>query len=336
VTWSPSYGPHSPFGDRERDTVDTIVEALQRHRHSASDEALATIREHFSRLEAFGELLDRYPSPFARQRLGEREHDFESLVARLCRSSPADFEFRAPTRAIVGRALDMAQVNFYRLLRHVCTETIPEPEASRLRTVAVRRMREVIYTKLVEELLGDLVTDAFVDGNLRRRASHELMRIWERRLTYRAVDFFPLLEATWEARNRVEVLGGTLMGAQEIFSLLREGCDPDFVEYLTNHDPSEDEVAAFREFLFGATSEQLASLDSTPDQRARHPSTHSFSYGMLAGDEDPAAMLYEFFSRRYLQSMARRLADLPGPKRTAEGYVLLAYLAQAPEMEKGK
>ena len=40
-----------------------------------------------------------------------------------------------------------------------------------------------------------------------------------------------------------------------------------------------------------------------------------------------------FSARRFIQATARRLANLPGPKHTAEGYVMISYLEHV-ETEK--
>jgi hypothetical protein len=49
-----------------------------------------------------------------------------------------------------------------------------------------------------------------------------------------------------------------------------------------------------------------------------------------AGDasRDAGSILFEFFRARLVQCGARRVAKLPGPRHTAEGYVMLAWLAQ--------
>ena len=46
-----------------------------------------------------------------------------------------------------------------------------------------------------------------------------------------------------------------------------------------------------------------------------------------------ALAMFEFFLSRHLPAAARRQADLPGPKRTAEEYVMLHYLEQS--VDKG-
>jgi hypothetical protein len=321
--WRPHYGPNSPFMGAERDTIDAVVAALQRSTQPAAASVLAVIESHFERLEAFGDLLSRFPSPLMRHSLGSREQNVASLARGLCESSIIDFEFRAPTRAIVGRALDMAESNFYRLLRHACGEVLLDGESLRLREQAASCLRDVIYTKLTEEVLSDVVSDSSVDESIRLKSGYALALIWDRRLTYQTKEFFPLLEATWEARRRIRVVGGTLMGTQEMFALFREGCDPEFVDYFVRPDPDEDEVEAFREFLFGKTAEELHTLADRMyrGQRASFPLLIS-----TPPIDDPGTLIYEFFRVRFLQAVARRMAGLPGPKRTAEGYVMIAFL----------
>ena len=69
-----------------------------------------------------------------------------------------------------------------------------------------------------------------------------------------------------EARRRVRATLGTLMGTAEMFRLMQEGCDPQFVDYLGRPDCTEDEAAAFREFLFGLFNEELGYDESVIDR----------------------------------------------------------------------
>jgi hypothetical protein len=371
MAWRPRFGENTPFRGEERETVEAIVDALQAARTPKSEQVLYTIAAHHQRLEQFGELLAGFPSPLTRHRLGDREQSLPSLARGLCRSTPANFEFRAPTRAIVGRALEMAEVNFYRLLRYACEEVLIAEPAHELRERATDCLRKVIYTKLAEEVLVDIVSDPAITQCIRQRAVHFLVQIWERRLSYCTREVFPLLDVTWDARQRVKVVGGSFMGAQELFALMREGCDPEFIDYFVRPDPTDDEVASFREFLFGTTAEQLEDLTSRPENaRCELPSLlDPNEVSSIVGDasdlsgapnggtpldgtplegapyedeaaellrrpvraQDPGTTLYEFFRSRFLLSTARRMAGLPGPKRTAEGYVLLDFLARSVE-----
>lgn len=324
--WIPAYGPQSPFTGEERDTVTAVADALGRSEDPRAVQTLSVIRNQFEILEAMGRVLARFPLSAASRRSGRPSLEMASLVEALCRSTPADFDFQAPARVMPGRALDMTEINFYRLLRYAASELIPEPDGSHLLEQATARMRTVIYTKLVEEVLSDLVSDTSVACTVRERAVGALVELWDERLTYRASKVFPLLQATWEARQRVHSIGGTLMGAQEMFALFRAGCDPRFVEYFTRTDPDEEEVEAFREFLFGKSAEELGELAARME--ADGISCLPTGPEPPAHPDQPGTALYAFFRSRFLLATARRLANAPGPKRTAEGYVMIMFLAR--------
>ncbi len=323
------YGPNSPFDEDERRTIEAIYQkALERGTAEALD-MVAAIRRQMACLEWLGEVLSEYPSPVEEQTLGHRRRELQTLVDTLSRTTPANYEFYLPTRALLGHSLVMAESNFYRLLRHICQDLFCEEMANQgqrchLWDEATVRLSVCFYTKLAEEVLSAIATDKYLELSLRSKAVVELARIWESRLTYRVSDFFPILEATWEARQRVTAIGGTLAGTQEMFELFREGCDPRFVEYFARENPSVDEVEAFREFLFGEFTEEL-------DRMARESAAAGGKSMLLrdqssTSDRDPATVFYEFFGARHLQAAVRRLGQLPGPKHTAEAYVMIYYL----------
>jgi hypothetical protein len=165
------------------------------------------------------------------------------------------------------------------------------------------------------------------------------MQLWDH-TTYRVSDFFPVLEATWDARRHLPATFGTLMGTSEMFRLIQSGCDERFVDYLVRPEHTEDEAAAFREFLFGATTEELLRIEaelrgSGRDVIAAHEVNGSESVrDACAMGGDPGLAMFEFFLSRHLQASARRQADLPGPKRTAEEYVMLYYLERNVDIEQ--
>lgn len=320
-------GSHSPLQLEEVRTVHLVLEALA-PREDAADVA-AAIRSQSENLELFGELLARYPSPLAEQRLGERRRGLETLVSALCGTDRSGFVLRAPTQAIVGRALTMAQINFFRLLWHACGLIGEGEMATGLRERTARLLRTSVYTRLVEESLSELATDPALPQPLRARSVRQLALLWGHRLTWRVSQFFPVLESAWEARTRVRVVGGTLVGTSEIVQLMTQGADEQFVELLVGREHGEEAVQAFREFLFGRSSEEL---DRLVEQMARENLTSiELDSQLFHGARDTGSVFYEFFHTRFLQSNARRLADLPGPKHTAEGYVLLAWLDQQRE-----
>ncbi len=319
-------GPRCPLSADELELVQRVLDALAEPAHA---DVAAMIVEQASSLDLFGELLARYPSPLEEQHLGGRRRGLDTLVDALCGADRVGFTLRAPTQAVVGRALNLAQINFFRLLWHACGDLRDAGAAGHLREDAARRLRTSVYTQLVEEVLSDLVLDESLTQPLRARAVRNLALLWGHRLTWRVSEFLPVLEATWEARARVHVVGGTLIGTSEMFQLLKEGGDERFVELLTAREQGEDEALAFREFLFGRSSEELERLTA----RMARDNLTSIELDSRLRDvaRDAGSIFYEFFHARLLQSNARRLAGLPGPKRTAEGYVVMSWLEQAVE-----
>ena len=318
-------GRHNPLSTEEQLLVVRVLDAL---REAGDRQQLGpVVVQQADSLAAFGDLLARYPSPLEEQRLGERRRDLSTLVDAFCESDRIALTLRAPTQAVIGRALNLAQINFFRLLWHVCGQL--GEAAAALREVAARSLRGGVYTQLVEEVLFDLSTDQALPRSLRERAVHHVALLWSHRLTWRVHEFFPVLESTWEARSRVRVVGGTLLGTVELFQLLTQGGDASFVELLTGREHTPDEAMAFREFLFGRSSEELDALTA---RMAAENLTSIQLDSRSAGDDkrDAGSLFYEFFQARLVQAHARRLAGVPGPKRTAEGYVVMAWLDQRP------
>jgi hypothetical protein len=326
---APDAGGLQPLQPEELTLVEQVSAALREAGTPEANATLLAVDRQMQSLALFGELLTRYPSPLEEQHLGPMRRGLETLVENLVCTDQATFPFRAPTQALVGRAMNMAQINFLRMLWHISGGLPDAAQAAALRETSARRLRASVHTRLVEEVLVDIVTDNLVDGSLRAQAVRNLAQLWGNRLTWRVHTFFPILAATWEARQRVRVIGGSLAGNCEIFQLLTSGGDAEFVELLLAQDYGEVELQAFREFLFGTSSEEL-------DRLAMRMATEGLSSieldsrvdaGAAAG-RDAGSILFEFFRARLVQCSARRIAKLPGPRHTAEGYVMLAWLAK--------
>jgi len=325
----PDAGGHQPLQPEELALVEQVSAALRQVDTPEANATLAAVDRQMASLALFGELLTRYPSPLEEQHLGPMRRGLETLVETMVHTDQATFPFRAPTQALVGRAMNMAQINFLRMLWHVSGSLPDAAQAASLRETAARRLRACVHTRLVEEVLADIVTDALVEPGLRAQAVRNLAQLWGNRLTWRVHTFFPILAATWEARQRVRVVGGSLAGNCEMFQLLTSGCDAEFVELLCDRDYGEVEVQAFREFLFGTSSEEL-------DRLALRMATEGLTSieldsrldGSGAATRDAGSILFEFFRARLVQCAARRTAKLAGPRHTAEGYVMLAWLAR--------
>lgn len=321
-----------PLRPEELELVSRIVTALEISGTEDSLESVRAIKYHLENLVLFGELLNRYPSPLTDQVLHGKKRGLETLVDTMVLTNQATFPFRAPTQALVGRTMNMAQINFLRMLWHL-TGSLPVGDEARrlgsedavgLREVAAHRLRGAVHTRLVEEVLADIVTDASVARELRAQGVRSLANLWGNRLTWRVHEFFPILAATWEARQRIKVIGGSLAGSCELMQLMTKGGDAEFVDLFTDRDYGEVELQAFREFLFDTSSEELDRLA----QRMADEGLTSIELDSKIGElsRDAGSILFEFFRTRLVQCSARRVARLKGPRHTAEGYVMLAWL----------
>jgi len=329
TAFSRTFSSHGPFDRTERATVLAVYESLEAQ--PGSQPWLATIHENRRQLERLGEVLNGYPSLFLEQSVGGRKRDLQSLVNRLTAATPANFEMFLPGRAQLSRVLVMGEVNFYRLLRTACCQVLADDKRIELLRDIDHHLCHALYTRLAETVLTSIVSDNALSLRLRDLACMALAQIWENS-TYRVEDFFPILEATWEARRQVPATLGTLMGTSEMFRLLEAGGDERFVDYLARPDHTEDEQAAFREFLFGTTTEQIGEMEARMAAEGKHVigvddlPPEVLKDACSQGSDDPSLAMYGFFLSRHLQASARRHAEAPGPKRTAEEHVMIYFL----------
>jgi hypothetical protein len=177
------------------------------------------------------------------------------------------------------------------------------------------------------------VTSRSTKQELKRLAAQNLVALWEGRMRFATDRFCPLLRSAWAARTHAPRAFGTLMGASEIFSLLFAECDPKFVEWFTHHAGKSEQVQAFEEFLFDLPYESLERVRQRMAEEGKNvvgPQEVERMLGFHAGElrpllGDPKA-LYSSYRRRRVKAQYRTSMGVPGPKRTAEGFLLEALL----------
>ena len=144
-------------------------------------------------------------------------------------------------------------------------------------------------------------------------------------------------------RCRTPRVFGTLMGASEIATLLFQDCDEHFVDWFTRQDHESEQVQAFEEFVFDLPFESIESVrlrmkqegvDAVgPDEVARYLGFPKGKMNPLI--EDPKA-LYSSFRNRRVKAQYRTSLHMPGPKRTAESYLLGGLLLAGRAAEDGE
>jgi hypothetical protein len=134
-------------------------------------------------------------------------------------------------------------------------------------------------------------------------------------------------------RNRMRPVLGTMRGTHELFRLVSEVRDDRFFSYFEDNVMPDEEVQAFEEFLFDISHEEInrlrayltergASILSTDE--ARHVLGRGHESWMPQGG--PQA-LYTSYKKRKIKAHYRALTSAPGPRKTAEEFVMTAFLA---------
>ncbi len=336
------FAQDSPFPEEEQFSLRRVGEAIARSGHPAAAEMLGAIARQITRIEGVGAALAAFPPVFREATLGARKRDLATLVELHARATDADMDMFLPTRAVLGRALLLARLNSWRLLDYVTEESVPAADPTRpaLRREVDRWLHRCVYSVLTEEVLSAISMDAGLAVEVRREAVRNLVSIWDGTPSAEVRAFFPLLEAVWSARRQLRVNVGTMLGFSEMMMLLQAGCDPQFVHYFAQARRSRDEAQAFQEFLIGVSTEQILSLEQLLQATGRTSMSREEAAQALgergpdAAAAHPGVRAYLIFRERYLQAAARRLRQLPGPKHTAEEYVMIYFLERQADLAR--
>jgi len=325
-----------------RDITDSLKDS--RNPHAAHlDQAIC---ESIARLSDLARVMNAYPSLLESQSLGQQRRDTASLIEALSNATLFTVDMLLPMRAAVGQVYVMARLNLFRLLHQVAQEALGgRDDFTAVEDAIGGRISQSIHNKVIESLLIAIVCDDSLGRAVRTKAATALTHLWEDRFSRRIEAFLPVLETTWEARRQTTVQLGTLMGVSEIFALMRAGGDIRFLDYFSRKTCPPEELQAFREFLFSVSTEELESLNDRllkgqekPEAGVRVGTTLSlpptYLYNHTATDF--VTQLYLFFVKRHLEAHARRIRNLPGPKRTAEEYVMVYFLEQSCAMDGGQ
>jgi hypothetical protein len=248
----------------------------------------------------------------------------------LCRVRDYDIDLHIPTKAVIGQAYVIAKINFMKALVYSLV-AVRAPDA--LRERVEHEVAQSIYTKLAEELFVSIVTDPGAARRVKVGAARFLFRIWEERLLIEVDDFAPPLESAWEARSKLLPVLGTLLGTQEVFRLFREARDKRFVDYFGEDTVDQEQLFAFEEFLFGLSHEEIARLRAHMAEQGIACISVDDARALLGSSSQPAPShgngaeaFYTSYKKRRVNAAHRALTGAIGPKKTAEEYVMVAFL----------
>ena len=322
------------------------VRVLDRHESELVEQAMAAVAARspgdanvlahlIAELGATSELLDRQRPLRRPTALGGEGRDEQTLIEHLCTIDGLSGDLALPLKATLSRTYLLTKINFLRGFVKATSPLVEQPGCARMTHELREEVAQSIYTLLAEELFLALLRKPDVTRRTKQRAADQLITIWDD-AALEIDDFAPLLESAWHARNRIHTTYGTLLGATETFRLVIEDCSVDVIDFFGRDNMSLDESSAFEEFLFNMTSEELTTLRRAMQQQhvnAASPAWAAETLGRQIEDLehskeiDPMA-LYRSYQRRQLAADFRLMSGAPGPRRTAEGYLMVNLLDQ--------
>ncbi|HWM86442.1 MAG TPA: hypothetical protein VNO33_11405 [Kofleriaceae bacterium] len=308
-----------------------VHRALDWLRHTAPTDA-ALLHAQLERAGALGAALDQSPSLTLPTTFGGVERDEAWFAARLSHLDPLTGDLALPEKAVLARAFLSAKIALLRSFLTALAPDAPGREADLQAGFSVE-LAQSIATAIATEILTDLQWDPGVGEITQVRAARQLILVWDRATELEIDDFCPLLESAWRARSRVAALYGALLGTAEYMSLIEHECPPEFLEYFCGdgHGP-EERHAAFEEFLFDLTCDELDRVRAAMRKARRHVVDAEFVARVLdrpledlTRTDDPDA-LYRSYRRRRTGAECRRLMRASGPVRVAEAYLMIYLL----------
>jgi len=322
------------------------VSVLDRQETELIEQAMAAVAAHspsdavvlqglVMELKATSDLLDRQRPLRKATALGGEARTEATLIDHLCTIDGLSGDLVLPLKATQSRTYLLTKINFLRGFVKATSVLGNVAGSARMTHDLREELAQSIYTLLAEELFLALLRKPDVSRRTKQRAADQLITVWDD-AALEIDDFAPLLESAWHARNRINSAYGTLLGATETFRLVTEDCSPEVLEFFGREGMSADESAAFEEFLFNMTSEELATLRRAMQQQHLSAASPAWAAEILgrqiedlehSHEIDPMA-LYRSYQRRQLAADFRLMSNSPGPRRTAEGYLMVYLLDQ--------
>ena len=161
-----------------------------------------------------------------------------------------------PAKASLGRSYTISKLHLYGFLRKI---------AQMQEYLSVHRERilvcyhAILFSLMAEDLYISIISDSLGNEEWARRATKDLVLMWEQRSNAQADSFAPLMQQLWEVRHTLVPVLGTLLGTVELLQLSFR-LPPMWHDFLHDRGKDEEVVYALDEFLFSLSYEQLNNL----------------------------------------------------------------------------
>ncbi len=304
-----------------------ILEKVSKHLASRKmSKESSQFRKTVTAIEHQTKAFSLYPSILQSNQMGDSKRDIESLIAILSKRYRDEDIFVMPTKATLGRSIEVGKINLLYMANHLACASKP---GIRIQKEVYGSIMNRLLSLMVEDVLLEILSEP-IENNIKEGAAKKLADIWENRISTDKV-FIPELRKMWLIRRESIPVFGTLLGTHEYISLYKN-TEQTCRSYILHASSFANEAAALEEFLFGLSYEELRIVkkrlaDSTKGCIRREEITDILkkeSIYLSSEIEDPME-LYRFFNHRRKQAVSRWYTKSRGPRRTFEEY-FMAYI----------
>jgi len=310
------------FNDRESELIFDCLSVIKKNRMEEVEER---IKANINSLVELAKSISQYPSIIATTDLCGVTRSVESLMDLLKQKEGLDKILYTPTKAVLSKGFLIAKISFFNMLKIIANETVELYDRAAPISEIVKN---TIFTLMGEEVFLAIIENRDSPETVRNRAGFLLANVWEYRLNEGVDDFAPTLISMWEERKKLIPIFGTMMGTAELMTISKN-IDPLWIEFMTEGHVDDDVIQSIEEFLFTLTYEELLDLRKKMKE-VGITAVNREKVDVLIGkkklyeefDSADSREMYRFFRSRKFNASFRRLADMPGPRKTIEEHIM--------------
>lgn len=288
-------------------------------------ERLEVIESRMKDLTRLAEAVARFPSLLERHDLPGGIRTPQLLIDSLVKhQAKGDTTLQLPSKAILGKGYMVAKIHTFSSMAKI-SEQIGAPksitQALQLETVTM------MFTLLAEDVYIDLINDGSLPLEFRRSWGLSLLLLWEHRNDQTIESVAPVLQQVWSARRRLAPAFGTMMGTSELIMMSMQ-MDEQWISFIKSKLQITEVTQAMEEFLFGISTEQVATLKNILRERGIS-SINRDDVSTFLGEHVKADAgldyrdFYSLYTVRRDDARARDRMKLSGPKKTLEDYFIM-------------
>ena len=313
-----------PFTAFERSTL----EASQALLYTSNAEFAKIIELRVEDLITLASIVDRSGSLRVDLGFSQNRRTLDTLRAKLTNQGIEEV-VNLPVKASLGRSFTVSKLHLFGFLLKLSQQG---PLIDHYQDI-LDCYHEILFSLMAEDLYISIIGDSSGEESWTRRATVDLVIMWEERSNAEATGFAPLLQQLWDVRHSLVPTVGTLLGTVELLKLSFR-LPETWHDFLDEVGTDEEVGWALDEFLFSLSFEQIANLQKIMEKEGRSSVSRTEAIRLLNlrpsqlleghDDSDLAAIkLYRSFLRRNGLARLRRDGDRSGPHRTLEQQLLL-------------